>query len=124
MNSWRYLFNLAGHAQHEVLPACRLAGGLKYSHLRSIMEPTSPFPAEEDLSRLLTAEQYSDSFCSVSSMPEDPESHIRVANKLSAKEELDRLLARRSHRPSVRGNSLRAIQCQSVPCSADKMRLA
>ena len=76
------------------------------------MESTSALPTEEDLSKLLTAEQYSDLFCSVDVLPEDPGSHVRVADKLSSNEERDRLLARRNQRPGVRGNSLWS---QSVP---------
>lgn len=82
------------------------------------MFSTSSPPTEQDFSRLLNAEQYSDLFCSVSTLPEDSESHIRVADKLSSTEERDRLLAERNQRPSVKGNSIAAVSRSVFQCHA------
>lgn len=81
------------------------------------MSSTSSPPTEKALSTLLTPEQYWDLFCSVNTLPElpeDSEPHIRVADRLSSTEERDRLLTRRTHRPSVQGNSLKAVSEKTV----------
>lgn len=85
-------------------------------------------PTEKDLSTLLTPEQYCNLFCSVHTLPEVPEDsepNIRVADKLSSTEERDRLLTRRTHHPSVQGNSLESVSKKSPSMTrrADNMGL-